>query len=129
MSQPVDAGHSGTAVMLARVGRGLTFAVYVFALVSLTILTLGFVLLLFGANPETPFAAWVYRGLQNVMAPFRGLFEPIPLNGKSVLETSILFAMIIYAAAALALHALIRWLTVRLQAMESPPQARISADR
>jgi uncharacterized protein YggT (Ycf19 family) len=78
------------------------------------LLLLGFFLLLFGANPDAPFAEWVYRGLARVMAPFRGLFEPVPLDGRSVLDVSILFAMIVYGLAALALQSLIDWLTDRI---------------
>jgi len=110
-----------TAIAVVRVAKVLTIAVYVFAIVSLTILTLGFFLLLFGANPHAPFAEWAYRGLKNVMEPFSGLFEPIPLNGKSVLETSVLFAMIIYGIVALALHSLIRWLTEQLTRLDPSP--------
>jgi hypothetical protein len=32
------------------------------------------------------------------MAPFRGLFEPVPLDGRSVLDPSILFAMLVYGS-------------------------------
>ena len=94
-------------------GRALAYLVYAFVTVALVMLTFGFFLLLFGANPDAGFAEWVYRSLERVMAPFRGLFESIKLNGQSVLDVSILFAMIVYGIAALALRALIDWLTYR----------------
>jgi len=72
------------------------------------------VLLLFGANPDAQFAEWIYRSVERVMAPFRGLFEPVPLDGNSVLDPSILFAMIVYGLVGMLLHALIDWLTLRL---------------
>src|SRR5271157_5826677 len=96
---------------LARFGRAITYLVYAFVIIALVILVLGFFLLLFGANPDASFAAWVYRGLNRVMAPFRGIFKTVPINGNSVLDTSVLFAMIIYAMVGLALNALIAWLT------------------
>ena len=96
---------------LARFGRAITYLVYAFVIIALVILVLGFFLLLFGANPHASFAAWVYRGLDRVMAPFRGIFEPVKINGKSVLDTSVLFAMIVYAIVGLALNGLISWLT------------------
>jgi uncharacterized protein YggT (Ycf19 family) len=77
-------------------------------------LAFGFFLLLFGANPDAEFAQWVYRALARVMAPFRGLFEPVVINGQSVLDVSVLFAMIVYGIVALALGALIEWLGQRL---------------
>ena len=102
---------------VARLARALTYLVYGFVLVALVLLLLGFFLLLFGANPDAPFAEWVYRSLARVMAPFRGLFEPVPLDGRSVLDVSILFAMIVYGLAAFALQAAIDWLTDRIADM------------
>jgi uncharacterized protein YggT (Ycf19 family) len=99
---------------IARLARALTYLVYAFVVVALVLLLLGFFLLLFGANPDAPFADWVYRSLTRVMAPFRGLFEPVPLDGRSVVDVSILFAMIVYGISALLLRTLIDWLTDRI---------------
>jgi uncharacterized protein YggT (Ycf19 family) len=107
--------HTGDpAVGVVWGARALTYLVYAFVVIALVILLLGFFLLLFGANPDAPFAAWVYRGLDRVMAPFRGIFETIPLNGDSVLDVSVLFAMIVYGIAGLFLHQLIDWLSDKL---------------
>jgi uncharacterized protein YggT (Ycf19 family) len=110
----MDTSTSTAPVAVARLARALTYLVYAFVLVALVMLLFGFFLLLFGANPDAPFAEWVYRGLTRVIAPFRGLFEPVPLDGRSVLDVSILFAMIVYGLAALLLHAVIEWLTDRI---------------
>jgi uncharacterized protein YggT (Ycf19 family) len=104
-------------IVVARIARALTYLVYAFVIVALIILLLGFFLQLFGANPDAPFAEWLYRGLRRVMAPFRGLFEPVALDGRSVLDVSILFAMLVYAIVGLALHAFIEWLTGLIVAM------------
>jgi uncharacterized protein YggT (Ycf19 family) len=101
-------------IAVARIARALTYLVYAFALVTLVLLVLCFVLELFGANPDAPFAEWLYRGLARAMAPFRGLFEPVPLDGRSVLDPSILFAMLVYGIVAFALGGLIGWLTGRI---------------
>lgn len=110
----MDPATSTAPVAIGRLARAVTYLVYAFVLVALVILLFGFFLLLFGANPHAPFAEWVYRSLTRVMAPFRGLFEPVPLDGRSVLDASILFAMIVYGLAALLLHTLIEWITDRL---------------
>jgi uncharacterized protein YggT (Ycf19 family) len=110
----MDPATSTAPVAIGRLARVVTYLVYAFVLVALVILLFGFFLLLFGANPDAPFAEWVYRSLTRVMAPFRGLFEPVPLDGRSVLDASILFAMIVYGLAALLLHTLIEWITDRL---------------
>jgi len=103
-----------TSITIVRIARALTYLVYAFVLISLVILVLGFFLLLFGANPDAPFSEWAYRSLDRVMAPFRGIFESVQLNGESVLDTSVLFAMIVYGIVGIALSALIHWLTEKL---------------
>jgi hypothetical protein len=45
------------------------------------------------------------------MAPFRGIFEPIVLSDQSVLDTSLLFAMIVYGLIALLLRLAIDWVS------------------
>ena len=106
--------HESTKEHVLWAGRALVYLVYFFVTVALVVLTFGFFLLLFGANPDAAFAEWVYRSLDRVMAPFRGLFESIQLDGQSVLDVSVLFAMIVYGIAAMALRALIDWLTYRV---------------
>jgi uncharacterized protein YggT (Ycf19 family) len=115
-----------TGLTIVRGARALTYLVYAFVLLALVILLFGFFLLLFGANPEASFAEWVYRSLERVMAPFRGIFEPVELNGDSILDPSILFAMIVYGVVGLCLSALIDWLTQRLALLRAR-QAVIAA--
>lgn len=105
--------------------RALSYLVYAYLLAVEIILFLGFFLLLFGANPSSGFAEWVYRSLERAMTPFRGIFTPIELGTTpgndiaSVFETSVLFAMIIYGIVALLVHAFITWLTGRLARIEA----------
>jgi uncharacterized protein YggT (Ycf19 family) len=113
-----DTDTDKAPVALMQIARVLTYLVYAWVIVSLVILTFGFFLLLFGANPDAAFAAWVYRGLERVMAPFRGIFEPVRLDGRSVLDVSVLFAMIVYGIVAMVLHGLIGWLTARAAELE-----------
>ena len=118
--------HESRSLILVRAARALTYLVYAFTLIALVILTLGFFLLLFGANPDAAFAEWVYRSLDRVMAPFRGIFESIDLSGNSVLDTSVLFAMIVYGIAGLFLSAAVDWLSERVYLLRSR-QAVISS--
>ena len=74
--------------------RAISYLVYFYLIVVEIILFLGFFLLLFGANPSAGFTEWVYRNLDRVMAPFRGIFTPIELGTTSsdvpaVFETSV----------------------------------------
>jgi uncharacterized protein YggT (Ycf19 family) len=91
------------------VGRVIVWVVYVFAIVAIVIAAMAFVLQLLGANPESGFAQWVYRSAARVTAPFRGIF-PSHETGASVLDVSLLFAILMYALFALFVHALIDWI-------------------
>jgi uncharacterized protein YggT (Ycf19 family) len=86
------------------------FFLYVVVTAALVLLTIAFVLELFGANPDADFADWVYEHAGRVMEPFRGLFEQHTIDGQSVVDFSLLFAMILYAILAIGLHALVSWL-------------------
>lgn len=80
--------------------RLLVWLLYAYVIVTEAVLVLGFLLLLFGANPAAPFVEWVYRSLDRAMEPFRGMFTPIDLGlggdaaPGAVLDTSVLFAMV-----------------------------------
>jgi hypothetical protein len=105
------------------IARAVGYLVYAYLIVVEIILLLGFVLLLFGANPSAGFTEWSYRNLDRVMSPFRGIFTPIELGTagndvQAVFDTSVLFAMIVYGIVALALSALIAWLSGRIHQID-----------
>lgn len=61
-----------------------------------SVIGLRVILKLLGANPESPFAAFIYSFSRLFVAPFFGLFGE-PAAGRSVLEISSLVAMVVYA--------------------------------
>jgi hypothetical protein len=63
---------------------------------------------LIGANPESPIVAMIYGFTSLFLIPFVGLIES-PTAGSMVLEISSLFAIAVYALAAVALERLV-WL-------------------
>ncbi len=104
------------AILLA---KGVSWLVLAYLVLVQIILFLGFILHLFGADPSSSFVQWAYRNLDSAMRPFRGIFQPIELGTtagdvEATLETSILFAMIIYGILALAVSALVNWFSDRL---------------
>ena len=104
--------------------RVISYLIYFYVIVVEIILLIGFFLLLFGANPSAGFTEWAYRNLDRVMEPFRGIFTPIQLgttsgNVEAVLDTSVLFAMIVYGIVAMLLGALTRWLSQRLRYLDA----------
>ena len=99
--------------------RGISYVAYAYLMIVEIILFLGFLLLLLGANPSSSFVDWVYRSMDRAMRPFRGIFEPIEIgvtqaDVPSIFETSVVFAMIVYAILALVIHSLAEWLNGRL---------------
>jgi uncharacterized protein YggT (Ycf19 family) len=68
------------------------------ALISIIQIIIGVAILLqlFGAR-EVPFVRFVYALEAPLLAPFEGIFQPIHLNALYVLDTSALFALIIYS--------------------------------
>lgn len=93
-----------------RIAKVLVWFVYAWVTINVVLLLMAFFLLLLGANPTAAFAEWVYRSTQRSMAPFRGIFEPVVLSDRSVLDTSVLFAAIAYGVVAVALRGALDWL-------------------
>jgi hypothetical protein len=113
------AGHDGssgleTRLWIVRAAKALVAFIYVVVLVELVILALGFALRLFGASTDAAFTRWVYRNVDRAMEPFRGMFPTRVVGEQSVVDTSLLFAMVVYAIVGLGLHALVTWLSGRV---------------
>ena len=110
------------------VARAIGYVLYVYIIIVELILLLGFLLKLFGANPSSGFTDWAYGNLERVMEPFRGIFTDIDIGQTgndvpAVIDTSVLFAMVIYGIVALALHWLIHWMSHRIDKMDREMRA------
>jgi uncharacterized protein YggT (Ycf19 family) len=108
-----------------RWSRFLVLFVYAITMVAIVLLIIAFFLKLFGASPDAPFTQWVYKSSGRVLAPFRGIFPVVEGESGSVLDFSILFAILMYGIAALAIHSLIEWLDRKLMAMRE--EARLES--
>jgi uncharacterized protein YggT (Ycf19 family) len=116
---PSDGADAGR--MLMRIARILVLFVYAIAMIAFVVLTITFFLELFGANTSAPFVEWMYRSADRFMRPFRGIFPPIESDGRSVLDVSVLFAMLMYGLFAVAIHALVEWLDRKLYMSTQQP--------
>lgn len=103
-----------TFVWVARLLKVLVFFIYAVIIAGLVILTLGFVLRLFGASTDAEFTRWVYRNDDRIMEPFRGMFPTETVGDHSVIDFSLLFGMIFYSIIAVLLHATVTWLSTKL---------------
>jgi uncharacterized protein YggT (Ycf19 family) len=102
-------------VAFIRIARGVTYFGYGFAIVACLFLIFGFFLLLFGANYSTPFVQFVYNGAETFLQPFRGIFATHKVSQTGYFNASALFASLMYLLFAMALHALINYLTAKIE--------------
>src|SRR5215218_4124034 len=103
-----------TRTIVIKICGALVWVVYAWVAITIVLLFLGFLLQLFGADPSAGFVEFIYRSTQRAMAPFRGIFESVPLSDNSVLDVSILFAIIVYSFVALGLGMALDWVTGKL---------------
>ena len=86
--------------MVARLATGL---INFFLAFTEIFLGLRFLLRFFGANPLNSFVHWIYGSTTALLEPFRGMFEPTVIGHNHVVDFTTLFAMALYAIAALIL--------------------------
>jgi len=79
--------------------------IYLLFAIITGLIAIRFVLRLFGANPDVPFASFIYGVTSLLVAPFVGLFGTPVFNG-SVLEWHSVVAIIVYM--------LLAWVLVKL---------------
>jgi uncharacterized protein YggT (Ycf19 family) len=103
-----------TQLWILRLAKVVVVFVYAVVTLNLVLLALGFVLRLFGASTSAAFTEWVYRTVARIMEPFRGMFPSQEVGDRSIVDFSLLFAMIVYALLAMALHALVSWLAAKV---------------
>ena len=112
--QPDDDGPSATSLWVLRLAKAIVFLIYAAVAVSLAMLALAFVMRLFGASTDAEFTRWVYRSVDRIMDPFRGMFPSPTLSDRSVVDFSLLFAMIVYSIVALCLHTVVSWVSTQI---------------
>jgi len=70
-----------------------------------TLLAIRFILRLFGANPDAPFASFIYSVSDAFLLPFAGLFAT-PRSGGSALDLNAIVGIVVYM--------LVAWLFVKI---------------
>jgi uncharacterized protein YggT (Ycf19 family) len=92
-----------------RFARWFGWFVWAYFTFIIIVLTLSFFLLLFNADPDAGFVAWVFRSADRAMEPFRGIFPTETAGNGSVIDFSILFAMIVYGILGSLVNALVHF--------------------
>jgi uncharacterized protein YggT (Ycf19 family) len=78
-------------------GKIITYALYAWVMFGIIVLGIRVFLLVFSANPATPFVNFIYNTSATFLQPFRGIFPPKAVSQTGYLDVAALFAIIIYA--------------------------------
>jgi uncharacterized protein YggT (Ycf19 family) len=87
-------------------------AVYLVFGILVGLIAIRIVLKLMGANPQAPFASWLYSVTDVFLSPFHNLLPTIG-NAQSQLEMSAVVAILVYALIAWAVAQLVRLIFYR----------------
>jgi uncharacterized protein YggT (Ycf19 family) len=79
-----------------RLSKIIGYVLYTWVLIGVISLGLRVFLLLFSANPNTPFVEFIYNLSSDYLDPFRGIFPSKAVSETSYLDVAALFAIIIY---------------------------------
>jgi len=79
-----------------RISKIIAYALYVWVIIGIISLVTRVFLLLFSANPDTPFVKFIYNVSAEYLNPFRGIFPPRLVGETGYLDVAALFAVIVY---------------------------------
>ena len=106
--------NSDSKSLFLKVSKALTYVVYGYMILAVVFLSLGFILLLFGANQSVPFTEFVYKVAAEFLQPFRGIFPVREVGETGYFSASALFAIVVYMLLALAVNSLIAYITSKM---------------
>jgi hypothetical protein len=119
MARRDQAESTDTTSIALKTAKALTYIVYAYALTAVTFLSIGSILLLFGANRDTGFTQFIYSVGIHFLAPFRGIFPGIQIGNSGYFSTSAVFAIIMYLFFAILIKSLISYVTLKMVEHES----------
>ncbi len=106
--------NSDSKSLFLKVSKALTYVVYGYMILAVVFLSLGFILLLFGANQSVPFTEFVYKVAAEFLQPFRGIFPVREVGETGYFSASALFAIVVYMLLALSVNSLITYITSKM---------------
>ncbi len=120
---------SDSKLVFIKITRALSYIVYAFTVIAVVSLTFGFFLLLFSANPDTPFVQFVYKVAAEFLQPFRGIFPLHQISETGYFSVSALFAIIFYLFFAAGMDALIGYINLKMAKHQAELEALQSGKR
>lgn len=117
MSQPAKQVIAEKKIVIPsylRISKIIAFVMYAWVFAGIVLMGLRVFLLLFSANPTTPFVEFVYRTSADYLEPFRGIFPPRAVSETGYFDVAALFAIIIYLLLAWGFSALLQYIQYRI---------------
>ncbi len=115
-----------TEKLVLGLGKAVAYLAYAWLVFVDIMLTFRVFLLAFGADPKAGIARFIYTTTADVMAPFRGLFPPRPLDTTGYLDVSALFAILVYTLLVFFVGWGVDWMRYKLAAVRTrlgePPE-------
>jgi hypothetical protein len=113
--------------IVLKVLRFISWVIYAVLTFAIIVLAFGFVLLLFGANPEAGFTEFIYGAAKDFMDPFYNLIEPTKLANGGILYWSALIAIAAYLVIMWVVSLVMNWLSGRIYVEEQKDAAAAQA--
>lgn len=115
-----------------RLSKIVGYVLYAWVLIGVISLTMRVFLLLFSANPDTPFVEFIYNLSADYLNPFRGIFPAKTVGDTGYLDVAALFAIIVYLFVMWGFSALIHYVQFKIDKSVHEQEkeiAKLEADR
>lgn len=107
-----------------RVSKVIAYIMYAWVYFGVIVLGLQVFLLIFSANPATPFVRFIYRTAADYLEPFRQIFPPHPVTQTGYLDVAAVFAIIIYLLLGWGFSALIHYIQLKIDEFKAAAAAQ-----
>lgn len=108
-----------------KISKVIAYILYIWVLIGVISLTLRVFLLVFSANPDTPFVQFIYKTSADYLNPFRGIFPPKPVGETGYFDVAAVFAIIIYLFIMWGFSALISYLQNKIDLTRAEQEKQI----
>lgn len=108
-----------------RISKVIAYILYVWVLIGVITLTLRVFLLVFSANPSTPFVEFIYKTSTDYLNPFRGIFPSKPVGETGYFDVAAMFAIIIYLFVMWGFSSLIHYLQYKIDLARKEQEKQI----
>lgn len=108
-----------------RISKVIAYILYAWVVIGVVVLTLRVFLLVFSANPATPFVEFIYKTSADYLNPFRGIFPSKSVSETGYFDVAATFAIIIYLFIMWGFSSLIHYLQYKIDLSRKEQEKQI----